>query len=450
MAGWTTEQIIALAPDTASLSAGQALAAEKKWLSVARSDRAVWGLCQGSGKEPYQARVDLSEPAFKCSCPSRKFPCKHGLGLFLLFAKNPSAFRAQNEPGWVTDWLASRAERAEKRVEKAKTAAEKPVDVEAQAKRAAERDARVEEGIAGCRMWLEDLVRRGLAAMQSESGADFERMAARMVDAQAPGLAARIRSVPEIMSSGAGWDVRTLDHLGRLHLLLRAGERLQELPSDLALDVRTALGWNQSKDEVLASPGVHDHWVALGQHIEEDDRIKSRRTWLVGRSTRRRALILDFSAGVAPLPQSVTPGTEFAGELAFYPARVPLRAVVKVTSSADLIGRDLDDAADTTIEDALRGYAAALAGNPWIERWPLVIREMRLVPARGQWALADSGGAGLSLRPSFRSSLPMWRLLSASGGRPATVLAEWDGHTALPLGFIQSGRHIDLAARWAA
>ncbi len=49
------------------------------------------GLCQGSGRQPYQARVDLAEPAFKCSCPSRKFPCKHGLALLLLFAKTDTA-----------------------------------------------------------------------------------------------------------------------------------------------------------------------------------------------------------------------------------------------------------------------------------------------------------------------------------------------------------------------
>src|SRR5690242_3082205 len=101
---WTTDQVISLAPDAASASAGQALAAEKKWLSIGRSERAIWGLCQGSGKDPYQARVDLAEPAFKCSCPSRKFPCKHGLGLLLLFAKNQGSFKEQAEPGWVVDW----------------------------------------------------------------------------------------------------------------------------------------------------------------------------------------------------------------------------------------------------------------------------------------------------------------------------------------------------------
>jgi SWIM zinc finger len=46
----------------------------------------VWGLCAGSGKRPYQTVVDLTGPAYKCSCPSRKFPCKHALALLLNWA----------------------------------------------------------------------------------------------------------------------------------------------------------------------------------------------------------------------------------------------------------------------------------------------------------------------------------------------------------------------------
>lgn len=34
-------------------------------------EAAVWGLCQGSGKDPYQTQIDLIGPAFRCSCPSR-------------------------------------------------------------------------------------------------------------------------------------------------------------------------------------------------------------------------------------------------------------------------------------------------------------------------------------------------------------------------------------------
>ena len=72
----TEEQIIQLAPDAASVKAGKGLAVPSvkagkglavpgKWVLLACSERAVWGHCQGSGKNPYQTAIDLNDIAFK-------------------------------------------------------------------------------------------------------------------------------------------------------------------------------------------------------------------------------------------------------------------------------------------------------------------------------------------------------------------------------------------------
>ena len=111
----TEEQIIQLAPDAASVKAGKGLATRAKWVLLEHSDRAIWGHCQGSGKTPYQTVIDTKNVAFKCSCPSRKFPCKHGLGLLFLYAAQAEQFKEADEPEWVTSWLSKREEKAEKR-----------------------------------------------------------------------------------------------------------------------------------------------------------------------------------------------------------------------------------------------------------------------------------------------------------------------------------------------
>ena len=103
----TAEQILALAPDASSAAAGRKLASTKGWQSLGRSPAALWGECQGSAL--YQVRVDLSDLTAKCSCPSRKFPCKHALGLLLLAATTPAAQPASEPPEWVSDWLGRRA-----------------------------------------------------------------------------------------------------------------------------------------------------------------------------------------------------------------------------------------------------------------------------------------------------------------------------------------------------
>ena len=70
----TSEQITQIAPDAASVKAAKGLGLSK-WVLLEQHDHTIWGHCQGSGSNPYQTAVDLSgEPAFKCSCPSHKFP----------------------------------------------------------------------------------------------------------------------------------------------------------------------------------------------------------------------------------------------------------------------------------------------------------------------------------------------------------------------------------------
>ena len=134
------DQILTLAPDEASKKSGKDLANPNKWVSKGANEQALWGEAQGSGSKPYQTQVDLTNIAFKCSCPSRKFPCKHGLGLMLFYARQQSAFTDAEAPAWVSDWLSKRTEKEEKKA----TKEEKPVDEAAQAKRQQARQSKVD------------------------------------------------------------------------------------------------------------------------------------------------------------------------------------------------------------------------------------------------------------------------------------------------------------------
>ena len=66
---YTSEQIIALAPDDQVAKDGKKHATLKFWKNQGRDAEAAWGECQGSAL--YQVRVELASFAAKCSCPSR-------------------------------------------------------------------------------------------------------------------------------------------------------------------------------------------------------------------------------------------------------------------------------------------------------------------------------------------------------------------------------------------
>ena len=144
MSRWSRTQVEAFAPDERSITAARKLARPGPWSETGSTDTLVWGKCQGSGKTPYQVSVDLTGPAAKCTCPSRKFPCKHGIALLMLWAESDGAITDAAEPaGFADEWAKGRAERSEATGERrAKKAAEtdaEPADPEAAAKRLATR-----------------------------------------------------------------------------------------------------------------------------------------------------------------------------------------------------------------------------------------------------------------------------------------------------------------------
>lgn len=438
---WTVEQVLSLAPDSSSAAAGRGLAKPSQWTGLGQDTRVVWGLCQGSGANPYQVRVALDGPAFKCSCPSRKFPCKHGLALLLLAAQG-AVKEAAEVPAWVSDWLATRGEKAERAAAKAVARESDPEQEAARARQAAarseRREERVLEGLEACKRWCEDLVRTGLAGARGSSGA--ERVAARLVDAQAPGVARAVERLGEALATGAGELGAAAQALGKLHLLLEAGARLPSLPEDLAGDVRVALGWPQTREQALTGEALEDRWVVLGRGNEELDRGVQERTWLVGERSGRRALLVDFHPGghregnVARLV-----GISFESKLHFHPSRLALRALeAEASGTGRVSGVAWTAWADASVELALERVADELAKLPWLERHLVLLHDVRIVRDGEVWLAVDASGRALPLASPITLQLGLALLLLAED-QPLAIAAEFDGNSLVLLSAWRTG-----------
>ena len=420
---WDRTRVLAIAPDAPSQRTAQQLASGRAWpLTGAAEAGAVWGECRGSAAAPYRTVVDLSGPAYRCSCPSRKFPCKHVLALLLLWADGTVRDDPGGPPDWARSWLTARAAKAN-RAQPGETA--EPKDPKAVARRAEQREARVASGLAELDRWLCDQARHGLAASQKHGYAHWDDIAARMVDAQAPGLAERLRALASVPHSGAGWDGRLLEEYALLRLLAVAYRRQAELPAPLRETVRSRIGFSRRHADLLADgPPVRDHWQVLARRDLEQDRIRVRRTWLRGRKTGRNALVLSFAAIGQALDESLTVGTDAGADLVFYPDAMPLRALV--LAKHDVI--DGSPPAGGTIGELLAGYATALAADPWLDSWPAVLD---VTPARSPvLAVSDAAGDALPLHPGTGEC---WPLFALSGGHPVTVAGEWTPHGLWPL-----------------
>ncbi|MFF4381924.1 SWIM zinc finger family protein [Kitasatospora sp. NPDC001547] len=412
---WSTEHVLSLAPDAASRKAAGKLSAPAPWSGTGTDGTALWGECKGSGRTPYRTAIELATPAYQCSCPSRKFPCKHALGLLLLWSGTPQAVPAGEPADWVAEWLTSRRDRAEKR-------AKESLDPEAARRRAEKRGARVAAGAAELRLRLADRVRHGLAD-QSTAG-PWEEVAARMVDAQAPGLATRVRELDALPQE------RLLEEYAMLHLLATAATRTDELPAELAATVRTRVGYTVESTEVLAGPTVRDRWLVLGSRTAPleggaDERLVSRRIWLRGAKTGRPALLLSFGRpGQAPALALPT-GHLVEADLAYHPGAHPLRATLGERYGAPEPG-PADPPAGLTVAEAVAGYGTAVADDPWLESSPTVLDGVVPVHAPDGWFLTD-GHHTVPVRTPSVPEAALWRLAAVSTGRPLTVFGEY-GH----------------------
>jgi hypothetical protein len=250
------------------------------------------------------------------------------------------------------------------------------------------------------------------------------------VDAQAPGLAGRVRRLAGIPRSGPDWGQRLLAEMGKLQLLLHAFRRLDQLDPPLQHDVRQLVGIPLSAVEVAAE-GEHviDDWAMLGQVTEDESGLHVQRTWLVGLTTQRTALVLQYAPGPHPsFPFVASLNVVQHMELHFWPGAYRLRA---------RIGRRLDEAyrldarrpGHATISAFLTDVAGALARNPWLDRFLAVLHDVvPVIREDGSWWVRDSEGVGLPLLQRG-----YWRSLANSGGYPMDLYGEWDGTALRPL-----------------
>ncbi|MFR7887409.1 MAG: hypothetical protein ACLU4B_02840 [Bilophila wadsworthia] len=101
-------------------------------------------------------------------------------------------------------------------------------------------------GLDDLERWMCDLIRHGLGQL-SGTPAWQEEAAARMVDAQLPGIAARLRNLQGVTSSGEDWPGVVLAQFGQLQLLIDAFRHLDALSPEEQADVRAALGLSPDK-----------------------------------------------------------------------------------------------------------------------------------------------------------------------------------------------------------
>lgn len=418
----TLQKIEDIAPDQASLASAKKLLSNGKWQGqgFCATTHTAWGECQGSGSKPYYVVVDVADTGYKCTCPSRKFPCKHALALMWRYVQDSSPFAEAPTPQWVSDWLGRRRKtkptdsqadeksstpKPKKSIALAEMDAQKEsqeTDPKKQAsiqKRTdttkAKTDAQISTGLDDFAGWLDDQIRMGLGAFLDNATTRCRQGASRLVDAKASTLASAVDDLPSVILATPKTDRanRVLGEFGRWYLLMRAWAKDPDNP-----DVRRAIVRAENKDVVLDNPNafsVQGMWQVVGEQVlTRKDGLISHTTFLVhvgslSDSTPHFATLQDFyhpTSGVKTISQL---GAVMAGELVYYPSAVPSRAFFQAVETLPKLSKMYYDPSDNgqtdskhcpqeltypTPTDSLHtAYAKQRAKLPWLSNMPYLL-----------------------------------------------------------------------------
>lgn len=427
----TEDQILTLAPDESSKKAGKDLANSSKWLTKGANDLAVWGECHGSGNKPYQTQIDLSNIAFKCSCPSRKFPCKHGIALGLLYARQIHTFKENEAPAWVAEWLSKRTEKEENKSEKK----DKPVDEAAQAKRQHAREQKVADGVEELLVWVKDIIRNGIINLPDKGYVYWEGMAKRMIDAQSPGLAGMISDLGKIHFFKEGWQSTFLDGLLNIYLIAKGYQNRDSLHSTIQQDIRNWIGFTVSQEELKGEKGILDTWLITAKQVSEEDNLTVERNWLYGLNSNRHALVLQFIIRGQGANLLLSPGMYIDAEVVYYPSISPLRALIKrqVASTSKLPKHLI-----ATWKEVAQMETTLCATFPVQTQKSYVVKQITPVLYNQLWWLKDKNDDLVTLPDIYNK---IWKLLALSGGEPLDMVVIGKERQYEPVGIWDNGTY---------
>lgn len=187
----TNELITMLAPNAAAIANAKKISQKGGFVKLYKSedDSFMMGECSGSGKSNYLTSVDTinpEQPVFRCSCPSRQFPCKHGLAL-LVEAMAGKPFDICEIPSDIVE------KRSKQEARREKQASQDPPKVNKSA--LAKKIKKQLEGLDLAEQCMNDMLNAGLGTISGNSLKTYTDLAKQLGDYYLPGPQVLIKRI---------------------------------------------------------------------------------------------------------------------------------------------------------------------------------------------------------------------------------------------------------------
>lgn len=226
------QQIAAMAPNANAVANAKKIVKSGGFISHLRSadDTFYVGTCKGSGSSVYTVSLDFidgDDPVCRCSCPSRQFPCKHGLALMMELAENRE-WEICDIPQAILDKRAKKEARSGKKEENKGDKADKDVNRASKKTNQAARTKKLKkqlEGLLLAEQVVRELMEAGLGTLTGTSVKVYQDLAKQLGDYYLPGPQRLVQSlileVQKLQETGNGKYGDAVDILIFLRALIK-------------------------------------------------------------------------------------------------------------------------------------------------------------------------------------------------------------------------------------
>lgn len=428
----TEEKIAAMAPNQAAAANGKKISRGGGFVRLERSadDTFYMGECKGSGKSNYITSVDFIEPdapMCRCSCPSRQFPCKHGLALLYEIAAKKEFATCE-----IPEDIVKKREKKQNRENKENTAqaangagagsADEPKKAKAPSKASkAAKSKKIKKQLEGLELaaqMVKNILKSGLATMGAGGVKNYEQLAKQLGDYY---LSGPQHLVNELITEMKAFDIDGKDEhydaavvkLERLWTLIKKSREYltaklesddtqlddtqlyEQLGGVWKLEELESLGLCRSNAELLQLAFGVSYDDAGKQYIDEGCYVELGSGELVCTYNYRPVKALKYIRQ----DDSVFHVTQ-VGELAMYPGQGNRRVRWNGSTTREVTKEDIEKArsfAADSLADEVKKAKNTLKNALAPELYFTLIRYERIGECDGKLALLDKAGASIML-----------------------------------------------------
>jgi uncharacterized Zn finger protein len=288
----TRSFVSSFAPDSGSVSDGDSLVRKGKFVKLLKDkdNTIIFGECSGSGKNPYSVSVDFINPEVpipRCSCPSRKIPCKHAIGIMLAYVDGKAFTEAE-----IPEDVLSKRGKIQKKEEKAKAVADgtaEPAKAKAPKKASpaavAKKIQAQLDGLGIADTLISTIVRDGFGAATAKTCAEIEKQAKQMGDHYLPGVQKELLDLVSILDDDDRESAYTkaYEQITRTYALIKKGKDYlaqklanPDMARDITSEIEALLGhpWKLTELEEVGLVENNASLVQLAFAVNHNDAVK--------------------------------------------------------------------------------------------------------------------------------------------------------------------------------